>query len=32
LLGFAGIIFFVDNPSFLIVDRCPRLRRFAPSC
>src|SRR5262245_29437104 len=32
LLDFAHHCFCVDKSSLLIVDRCPRLRRFAPSC
>jgi hypothetical protein len=32
LLEFARHCFYVDNSLFLIVDRCLRLRRFAPSC
>jgi hypothetical protein len=31
LFKFAAITFLVDKPSLLIVDRCPRLRRFASS-
>jgi hypothetical protein len=32
LLRFACRCFCVDKPPFLIVDRCPHLRRLAPSC